>query len=240
MSISLLSSCGWSVEQAVQTYFAIHAGDAHAGAASSDAGSYVPPRPVHSPPNSAILPSPSPPPAAVRASGSSSATSFMTPAARPAAAASSGAAAASSASRASGKPSTSPPAAASSPGPSSSPPKPKGGWLGSGLLGKGLGALGRAVWGGGGANADGSASSSAAAPARTPQLQFLHEFGTAYGPHVPDFFPGSYTDAVKEAKSRGRMLFIYLHWSVKHGGRAEGRCEREREQRGATASRLSR
>lgn len=39
----------------------------------------------------------------------------------------------------------------------------------------------------------------------------MHEFGAAYGPHVPAFFPGSYTDAVKEAKSRGRMLFIYLH-----------------------------
>jgi FAS-associated factor 2 len=47
--------------------------------------------------------------------------------------------------------------------------------------------------------------------ARTPQQQFLFDFAKQYGPHVPEFFPGSYTDAVKEAKSRGRMLFLYLH-----------------------------
>ena len=64
-----------------------------------------------------------------------------------------------------------------------------------------------ALWGGSSA----SSSSGPPAAALTPQDEFLRDFSSRFGPHVPDFYRGSYTEAVKEAKQRGRMLFIYLH-----------------------------
>lgn len=42
----------------------------------------------------------------------------------------------------------------------------------------------------------------------------MSELAKTYGPYVPDFFNGSYTDAVKEARTRGRLLFVYLHSSA--------------------------
>lgn len=87
------------------------------------------------------------------------------------------------------------------------------------MLSRVSGAFTRAVWGEapaaaastGGSSAAGSSSAAASGAARTPQEKFLDEFSSAYGPHVPDFVRGSYADAVREAKNRGRLLFLYLH-----------------------------
>jgi len=213
-SRSLLESSDWSVEAAVANYFAIQGasagGSGGAGLAADPYGSAGSARPgttMSSPPNSAILPSQ---PLSSARSGSTSASSFMS---RPSAVASgqgtkpAGAGAASaSAAAASASP---PPSASASPPGSGTQRKSGGGYFGAGLFGALKGALFGA--GGGGNGGAAAASSSGANVARTPQQQFLHDFAQQYGPHVPDFFPGTYTDAVKEAKSRGRMLFLYLH-----------------------------
>lgn len=56
-----------------------------------------------------------------------------------------------------------------------------------------------------------AASSSSSSSGKTPQEQFLADLAATYGPRIPAFHAGNYTDAVKAAKQSGRYLFLYLH-----------------------------
>lgn len=56
-----------------------------------------------------------------------------------------------------------------------------------------------------------TSTSSSSSPAVTVQSKFITSLRERYGVHGPNWFLGSYTEAIREAKAKNKLLFIYIH-----------------------------
>jgi len=195
--ISLLRSCDWRVDDALATHFAIDAaagGNTTAGSESATTTTAsVSPRTMSAiQAASAGSPPVSTPPRHTGSDPLAASTIRSSAAASP-----------SVATPLSSSPSTS--------SVSSTPASASKGWFGRGLVSSSLGVVKRMFGAGGSAApATAAASSSSSSRPQTAQESFIASLRAQY-PNLPECNTGSYTDAVRAAKTNRRLLFLYLH-----------------------------